>query len=144
MSEVEIVSHAENLRAKLERLAHNRTEPYHKVIGSFPHSFCLNCARLLCRYFHEILGVRKDELKLCSNALSEDGMSHAWCIICGYHVDVTADQFEGAAPVIVAATHPMIGYFCEPDVSGYDDSQNIGSDWRYTYYEPLFRDVQNA
>ncbi len=147
MDRSEIISHATHIRRRLEKISAAKLEPFDDILGDFPDCFCLNSARLICRYFHYVLGIDEREIRLCANAYRvtdnpEERASHGWCRIGEFHVDITADQFEGKYPeVVVEKEHPMVGDYSNPDLSDYEDSQKMNSEWRAKFYDPIFAEI---
>lgn len=64
---------------------------------NFPHGCCGDTSELLGRYFVELMGKNAQYV----TAERHDDHSHAWLVVDGFIIDITADQF-GQDPIIVA------------------------------------------
>lgn len=101
MDEIEVRRLAQRFRRAIEEgtpLAHDI------VFERFPAGSCGDAALLLGRYLREH-GARDIRYVLGGRRSGDNWGSHAWLLVGGLIVDITADQFDEVdAPVIVAAT----------------------------------------
>lgn len=74
------------------------------MFEGFPRATCGPTAELVGRYLNEVCGLNAQ----CVEAWRSDDWSHAWIVVGGILVDITADQF-GQAPVIVTRYSPWHG-----------------------------------
>ena len=65
-------------------------------------------------YLKNYMNTSPEILYLVANAEIREGVSHAWCRVGKFHVDLTADQF-GQEKIIVSANNPWPKLYQEPN-----------------------------
>jgi hypothetical protein len=87
-----------NIASIIRKIAeNNRQTTTDPVFEQFPKGACGHTAELFARYLRETLSLDAQYV----GARRSDGWTHAWVVVDGVIIDITADQF-GEAPIIVS------------------------------------------
>ncbi len=111
---------AAHIRAKLEAVPFARELNRCSVLMNFPKD-CCQIASLCCLYYlkkNRLVGSK--QLFLLANAEIKPGHSHAWALVDGHHIDLTADQFCNDK-VIVSINDPWPDILKSPNPYPFDD-----------------------
>lgn len=99
MDDATLMKMAEAMRGIFERTSAGYALDQTHMFGGFPRGTCGPVSELVARYLHEFYGLDAGYVSATREA---DAWSHAWVDVGGLTIDLTADQFGDAAPIIVA------------------------------------------
>ena len=111
MNKNELTIHAIRFRRAIEKAkAQGKFVPQGRkveIMNQFPYDCCDDTADLFIHYLYDQFGI--DSIKIIG-VYHDDKMNcdccHAWQITCGWHIDLTGDQFDKDSSILIK-THPI-------------------------------------
>jgi len=89
----------------------------HFLFYSFPKGCCRDTSILIAQYLIKNCGYQESDIRLCFKNLENSSPSHAWLVVKGVMIDVTADQFGAQYPKVIVLDRQSEYFFHKEDRS---------------------------